>query len=174
MFDEIDALASNHGCVFTVYVDDMTVTGERSSRKLLHSARQIVGSWQLKAHKSHFFNSGKTRVVTGVAQTKDGRRLPARRQQLIAEGKAALNSATTDVERLAILRPLIGRVFEAAEVDSQGWRATANRLTKERKEIDQRLYRGGVVTLPDIPSTPPPQDGGECPGEENPLSPWEG
>ena len=97
MFDELAALAEERGCLFSLYVDDMTLTGELASRSLLYEARGVVGSYRLRAHKTHLFGAGQARIVTGVANTPEGPRLPLRRQLLIAKAETTLREAETDL-----------------------------------------------------------------------------
>lgn len=66
MFDEIEALARELNCEFTVYVDDMSITGSFANRRCQQAARKIVARYALKAHKAKVFSSGQPRVLTGV------------------------------------------------------------------------------------------------------------
>src|SRR3546814_16552131 len=56
MFDEIAALAAAKGCTFTLYVDDMTITGQFATRAMQKEARAIIGRYRLKAHKTKIFS----------------------------------------------------------------------------------------------------------------------
>ena len=135
MFDEIAVLAANNNCLFSLYVDDMTLTGSLATRKLLHQARKIVGAHQLRAHKFHNFGPREPRVVTGVAKTVEGTRLPYRRQKLIAQAQLALKTAQTDQDKLAAFRPLVGRLCEAVQVDPPTWRPHAYRVLAQLRDF---------------------------------------
>ncbi len=134
MFDQIAVEAFARGCSFTLYVDDMTLTGRFANRQLMLVARRVVGSYRLRAHKAHHFAPGRPRVVTGVAMTRHGKRLPKRRQKLIADGWDQVNSAPTASAKLALLNVLVGRICEAAEVDAS-WRPRKREAVAFRRAV---------------------------------------
>jgi RNA-directed DNA polymerase len=138
MFDELDSLAKYHGCEFSLYVDDASITGAGATRALIQAARKIVSKYRLKAHKTHAFDSGQPKVVTGVAVTKRGLKVPNRRQKAIAEGLASLEASSSDAERIRILNPLISRVYEAGQVDPD-WLPRAKELVATRRGITRRF-----------------------------------
>jgi len=83
MFDALAQLAELNGCVFTVYVDDMTMTGQLACRRLLHQARQILGLWRLK---------GTSRITSrpvGLVWSQESRRQALAGNSLYA-GKSSL------------------------------------------------------------------------------------
>src|SRR3546814_7034096 len=85
MFDEIAALAAAKCCTFTLYVDDMTITGQFATRAMQKEARAIIGRYRLKAHKTKIFSHRQPRIVTGVAITARGPELPNRRARKRSE-----------------------------------------------------------------------------------------
>lgn len=119
MFDEIAALARAKGCAFTLYVDDITLTGQFATRAMQQEARKIIGSYRLRAHKNKVFAPTQPRIVTGVAVTARGRELPNRRAKAIGSLIAEVGAAQSNDHRLQLLPSLIGRVSEATEVDPQ-------------------------------------------------------
>ena len=137
MFEEIAALAEARGCHFTLYVDDMTMTGRFATRSLQQAARLIIGRYRLRAHKNKVFSPRQPRVVTGVAVTARGPELPNRRARAIADTQAAVAAAGTDAERLHLMPQLIGRVSEATEVD-QAWERSKVAAVSMRRNIKAR------------------------------------
>lgn len=138
LFDDIACLAEENGCLFSLYVDDMTLTGEFASRSLLFKARSLVGQHGLRAHKLHHFGAEQDRVVTGVANTNAGTRLPVRRQRLIMQAQDRLRAANSDAERREAFKPLIGRICEAVEVDPFTWKPRAERLLQEFRAFNRK------------------------------------
>jgi hypothetical protein len=138
MFDEIATLADGRGCHFSLYVDDMTMTGRFATRSMQQAARLIIGRYRLRAHKNKVFAPRQPRVVTGVAVTARGRELPNRRARAIAETQAAVTAAGTDAERLELMPKLIGRVSEAAEVDA-AWEGRKVAAVNMRRSIRTRV-----------------------------------
>jgi RNA-directed DNA polymerase len=136
MFDEIAALAEANGCAFTLYVDDMTMTGQFATRAMQQEARRIIGGYRLRAHKNKVFSPRQPRIVTGVAVTTRGHEVPNRRAKAIADVAAQVNAAATRSEKLRLLPQLVGRVSEAAEVDPQ-WDGRKAAAVAMRRSIRQ-------------------------------------
>ena len=85
MFAEIEALAVERGSEMTCYVDDMVFTGPGATRRLIYDSIQVVRRYRLWGHKTKVFKAGQPKVITGVAVTRLGGRLPNKRQKAIKE-----------------------------------------------------------------------------------------
>ena len=140
MFQELDALSVERGCVMTVYVDDVVFTGPGATRAMLYAARRIFGKYRLHAHKTKMFRAGQPRIITGVAVTKDGMRLPNKRQKSIADDFAAFDHLPDGYEKLVVARRLTGRLFEASQVDAT-WRPKAETMAVERDTLNKYARR---------------------------------
>jgi RNA-directed DNA polymerase len=152
MFSEIEALAKHFDCIVTCLMDDMTFTGPRASPNLIYQVRKIIGRNRLQAHKTKKFRASQPRVITGVAITKVGIRVPNKRQAVIADDIRSLNSTISNTARLNMLPQIIGRAYEAAQIDPR-WRNRAEGLVTHRKEIKLRSLQ--------LPSTSEPSVGSE-------------
>lgn len=117
MFDEIGELATALGLHFTVYVDDMCLSGEQAVRSTLFRVRGIIARHGLKSHKCRFFPAGVPRVVTGSALTKDGLRLPHRRNLKIKQAFDAVETMPNGKVRDKALNALKSRLYEAAQLE---------------------------------------------------------
>jgi hypothetical protein len=138
MFDEIAELARVSQCDFTLYVDDMTITGRFATRAMQREARKIIGQYRLRAHKSKVFAPRQPRVITGVALTARGREIPNRRARVIADMEAAIRVMPGDAERLGELSKLIGRLSEASVVDP-AWENRKSAVIGMRRTIRGRM-----------------------------------
>lgn len=118
LFDEIESLARTEGACFTVYVDDMTISGVRASPALLWKVKQLVHSHGLKYHKDRFYPLGVRRVVTGVLI--DGDRLAVQPSKEFAmwEQMQALGCGDK-AERQAALGRLIGSAVAASQIEAR-------------------------------------------------------
>lgn len=134
MFDEIAALAKELGCEFTVYVDDMSITGVFANRKCQQAARKIVARYGLKAHKAKAFSPGQPRVLTGIAKTRRGREVPHRRAKGIAQLEQQEAAAETAADKLKVMPTLIGKLSEAAIVDPS-WTPKKNAAVQRRRKL---------------------------------------
>lgn len=132
MFDEIEALARAKGLTMTCYVDDMTLSGKRASRGALHQVRLIIARHGLKSHKVKFFPANRPRVITGVAVTAKGLRVPNRRHRAISQGFIEYQTATDEDSAAKSLNKLIGRIHEAGQIEPH-WKARAATLERERR-----------------------------------------
>lgn len=134
MFDDLQQLAESSSLKMTCYVDDITFSGEKANRLTLQRARQIIAAKGLKSHKLREFSSGQPKVITGVCNTLLGERVPNKLHQKISKGFEDLRSANTSVEKGAVLRPLLGRLEAASQID-RIFGARAKTLRKQTKYI---------------------------------------
>ena len=127
LFDKIADLASQNELIFTLYIDDMCLSGDLASRKILFDVRHVIASNDLKSHKCRFFRSGVPRVVTGVALTSRGPRLPHRRRRKIHESVIQLKSLSAGSSCEGLLRATVSRMYEAAQLEPI-WRKRAQAI----------------------------------------------
>ncbi|MDE0153236.1 MAG: reverse transcriptase family protein [Gammaproteobacteria bacterium] len=144
MFDEIENLALRYECGMTCYVDDMVFTGPGARRQLIYDLIKVVRRYQLLVHKTKIFRAQQPKVVTGIAMTQRGKRLPNRRQHAISQRFKELKSARTDLERLRIMEKLIGQLFEAAQVDST-WYPRALQMRDERRALQRSISQRSQI-----------------------------
>jgi RNA-directed DNA polymerase len=138
MFSEIELLAVQQDCAMSCLVDDMTFTGPGATGNLIFEVRRIMARYRLRAHKTKVFRGGQVKVITGVAVTMGGRRVPNKRQRAIARDLRDLSAAQSDEAQLRILPRAIGRLYEAAQVDA-AWLPRAKTFATHRKVVQERL-----------------------------------
>ena len=134
MFDEIDTLARENDCEFTLYVDDMSITCVFANRKFQQAARKIIARYGLRAHKAKTFSPNQPRVLTGIAKTRRGREVPHRRAKGIAQLEQQEAEAETTADKLRVMPSLIGKLSEAAIVDPS-WTARKNAAVQRRRKM---------------------------------------
>jgi RNA-directed DNA polymerase len=117
MFDEIAQFAQSLNLTMTCYVDDMALSGPRANEGALYAIRGIIAQHGLKSHKAHAFSGSQPKVVTGVCNTTAGPRVPNKLHLKIKNGFDALAKAQNSVEEDKVLRPLLGRLEAAAQID---------------------------------------------------------
>ena len=159
MFDGIADLATENGLDFTVYVDDICLSGALASRKMLFEVRRIIARNRLRSHKCKFFPAGIPRVVTGVALTASGPRLPHRRHLKIHEAFVQLKSLPSGTAYERELHITMSRMSEAAQLDPV-WRDRVRSL--------RALHTGCPAMAP--PFTRPSQDTHPAPQRISPDS----
>ena len=138
MFEEINTLATARGCTMTCYVDDVVITGPSATPRMVWEVKSIMRRYRLWGHKTRTFRAGQARVITGVAITHAGPRLPNKRKRKIAETIAQLQSAANDTARLKIARRAVGLLHEAAQIDPI-WRPQADAMVERKRGIARRM-----------------------------------
>jgi RNA-directed DNA polymerase len=101
----------------TCYVDDMALSGPRANKGVLYTIKGIIARHGLKSHKAHTFSGSQPKVVTGVCNTTAGPRVPNKLHLKIKNGFDALAKTKNSVEEDKVLRPLLGRLEAAAQID---------------------------------------------------------
>lgn len=140
MFDGLHALALSNGLVMTCYVDDITMSGDNASPRILHEARKIILRNGLGAHKARFQHGTGPKLVTGTMVTATGLELPFSRWKKITAQIRELNSTSLVEAKLAILPRLVSRLYEAAQVDVR-----CRRLAEFHHEEWRRLKARALV-----------------------------
>jgi len=132
MFDGIHALAKAKALTMTCYVDDMTLSGLKASRSVLYQIRLLIAAHGLKSHKVKFLPANRPMVITGVAVTANGLRLPNRRHRAIGEGFKIYRSAASKTEAEKAFTKLLSRMHEAGQIEPH-WKARAHTLQAEHR-----------------------------------------
>lgn len=114
MFDEIKKISDEHGCIFTLYVDDITISGIAADAKLLSLVASEIFKRGYKYHKTNVTN-GDCALVTGLVVKRGRLYLPHERIVKIRDLAMLLNFSTGAKER--ILASLVGRLSEAEQIE---------------------------------------------------------
>ncbi|XYJ10723.1 reverse transcriptase family protein [Telluria sp. B2] len=128
LFDRIHNMCSEQGCVFTLYVDDVTVSGDNATRALLSKIAAEIFKSGYGYHKIKTFY-GRPAEVTGIVVHGGKLALPYVRQKKIRDVSEALALATGPL-REKLLASLVGRLSEAEQIDPS--------YRKQRTEVLRR------------------------------------
>lgn len=141
MFDDLNCLAQMRSCTMTVYIDDVVFTGPGATQELLYEARKVMARYRLLSHKTKVFRSKQPKVLTGIAVTRDGPKLPNKRQKSIALDFDLHNSLAPSEQKLVIARRLTGKLYEAAQVDPS-WKTKADAFAASKNALEVLLQSG--------------------------------
>jgi len=130
LFDALHALCASKGAAFTLYIDDMTMSGVGASRALLTAVALRIKGFGYDYHKIKTYESVPAKV-TGIMIVNGQLRLPHSRLRKIRETQLMLESVTGQ-DRTKLLASLVGRLSEAEQIDPQ--------LRPQRERILQK-YR---------------------------------
>lgn len=115
LFDSIKTIADQHGCVFTVYVDDVTISGSQATRQLLTKIATKIHQHGYCYHKIKTYRHVPA-VVTGLIVANGQLHLPHERAKKIRELKKSLDMAKNKTIRSQLLASLVGRLSEAEQI----------------------------------------------------------
>jgi hypothetical protein len=117
MFDEIANLAARTQCKMTVYVDDVTVSGQGATKELLWEIRKAVHrhGFNTKLEKSRTYAPTSAKTVTGAVIVGNNLRLPNKRHRKIMEARQAIVMASPS-DKKQFTRALRGRLQEARQI----------------------------------------------------------
>lgn len=127
MFDQIDLKCRQNGLRFTLFVDDIAISGHDVSHEFILEILKVIGAHGLSARKTRRWidRPGK---ITGAITSKSEPVLPNRRHLNILKNRRKLaTSGTSSVRGMELLRKTIGQCFEAAQL-APHLRAVARQL----------------------------------------------
>jgi hypothetical protein len=118
MFDEIHSLALKSSCKMTCYVDDIVLSGQGATKRLLVQVRQIAKKHGMKTKdsKSKTFAAHAPKTITGCVVSGDKLLLPNIRHEKINRLTRELNGTTDKNARAVLEASLRGRRLEAAQI----------------------------------------------------------
>lgn len=116
LFEKIASVCAEEECIFTVYVDDITISGKNASKNLLTKIAIIIHNAGYEYHKIKIYNAIPA-TVTGVVIANGKLCLPHTRAKRIRQVEDALSCATGNLKE-KFLASLVGRLSEAEQIDS--------------------------------------------------------
>jgi RNA-directed DNA polymerase len=116
LFDKIASVCAAEGCISTVYVDDITISGKNASKALLTRVAILIHNAGYGYHKIKIYNAIPA-TVTGVVLSNGKLCLPHTRAKRIRQVEDALSCAT-GAYKAKFLASLVGRLSEAEQIDS--------------------------------------------------------
>lgn len=157
MFDEIYELCRSQSLKMSLWVDDLTISGQFVRGELVEAIRAIIRRQGFKTHKIKFRSIGKARggrpvVVTGVPVRASRVDAPFSLQKRVQDGYAKLRADLTNVERAQAFDSLLSALgtyrYHLGRSSPEG-RKAADRmqaLRKRRAKLDLT-----VITQPSAP-----------------------
>lgn len=120
MFDEIYNTASLAGATVTIYVDDIVVSGDGVSQKMLNKIRQIIIKSGLRSNKKKekSYSKNNSKIITGVVVRGASIGLPNFRHKKIHDEFLKLN-ASSGVEKEEVSKKLKGMLSAASQLDEK-------------------------------------------------------
>ena len=121
MWLTIAQIAKEAGCLLTVYMDDIAVSGERVPDRLIWEIKKQIHCRDLVAHKERRYPRGIGEVTGSLI--KDGKTLvPNRQRKKAYETRMALASTEDPEEHIRLTAVLRGLDQQRKQVEGQGSR----------------------------------------------------
>lgn len=141
MFDRIAAICDARGLRYSVWVDDLTISGRFIPREVLASIRQIVREAGLKSHRIAYRTGNRPVFVTGIGVVGPMLVAPLSLHRKIKEYWAEYHSGITNDERDFVCQRLLshlGTLRHIAGAESAAGRKAADQMNSLRQERDNR------------------------------------
>lgn len=119
MFDELYRLANDNGLDFSVYVDDVSFSGEKIPKGFSSCAKSCISKhgMQSKSRKEMFYQENQAKLLTGVIISDGVLKTRWKHSRMIKAGFDTLAMETSDASRIIALEKLTGRLHAAGQID---------------------------------------------------------
>lgn len=132
LFDSIYTLCAKNGCIFTLYVDDIIISGDNASKDLLNCVVKIIFMHGYGYHKIKIYRSIPAKI-TGLIVSNGLLNLPYIRSKKIRELNDAVNIAEGSLKP-KLLASLVGRLSEAEQIEPKYKKIRIHVLNKHAAE----------------------------------------
>ncbi len=137
MFDKVDAVCRKHGAVMTLWVDNLTVSGDEVPGSLVTEVREIIASYRHRSHDIKYAHTNTWVPVTGIGIKKRALH-PANSSNIaVRDLEGELRAARTPDEYESISNKLLSRLGSQLYIlGSKGERGqkVANRMNAVRQK----------------------------------------
>jgi hypothetical protein len=143
MFDQIASICDVRGLRYSVWVDDLTISGLFVPKIVLQAIREIVCSSGLRSHRIVYRTGNRPVFITGIGVVGPRLVAPNTLHLKIRDGWFQYHSAETDDERDAICQHLLSHLGTLRHVvgsSSDAGRKAADQMNslRQEKSIRQR------------------------------------
>jgi hypothetical protein len=116
MWLSIYGLAKAAGCIITVYMDDLTISGPKVPNRLMWEIKKKINQNGLQSHKEKRFTGGQACEVTGVILDRGKLKLPHRQHKKMYELRREIRVTPKAAEVELLSRKLRGRIAQASQI----------------------------------------------------------
>lgn len=141
MFDEIARLCEVRGLHFSVWVDDLTISGLFVPGELVDQIRAIVQAADLKSHAIRYRTGNRPVFITGIGVVGSKLVAPNSLNLKLKQGWADYHDAETDDEKDCLTQrmlSLLGTVRQISGAGSERGRKAADEMNSLRQKRNDR------------------------------------
>lgn len=117
VLDSFAELCADRNVTLSVYVDDITISGNAASQGLLFELKHLLSARGLAYHKETSYRAKQPKIVTGVVVTQDSIRVRNRHHKRIYEDIYHLTGEEPHLYDIEALERLRGYIAAAAQID---------------------------------------------------------
>ncbi len=150
MFDRISEICDDHGLRYSLWVDDLTISGKQITGEVVEKIRKVIRDAGLKSHKIRIFRGKKPVFITGVGVV--GANLVAHSSLHLRLGAAwaEYDSAETLEERdhcTQTLLSLLGTIRHIVGAQSEAGQKAANQMNTLRQKLAKSRAEAAVANV---------------------------
>ena len=116
MWDRIAKVVEEAGCRLTVYIDDLTISGQKVPGRLVWAVKQAIKNTGLNYHKEKFYRGKRARRVTGVIIKNNELWLPNKKHLKIHELRLELAKQDDQEKRKELLEKIRGSESQLLQI----------------------------------------------------------
>lgn len=157
MFDEIARICNKRGLRYSVWVDDLTISGQFVPGEVLDQIRAVVQSAGLKSHRVRYRSGNRPVFITGIGVVGPKLVAPNSLNLRIKEYWADYYIAETDEERDFITRSLLsqlGTLRYIVGAQSEIGRKASDQMNSLRQRRDKRYRAAEAARRAEIEDQP--------------------
>ncbi len=136
MFSDLDELCDKYEVTMSVYVDDLTFSGENVNKLFQKHAIRIIKGAGLSVHpdKTRLYNRNDSKLITGVILNSNGAKVRNKHHYSIYELINEIDRAEDDQELEKLQERIIGRLYAAGQIEPKfKQRAKSFSITNQNK-----------------------------------------
>jgi RNA-directed DNA polymerase len=141
MFDQIAAICDARGLRYSVWVDDLTISGRFVPREILNQIRAIVRAVGLKSHRIIYRSGNRPVFITGIGVVGSKLVAPNSLNLRIKDSWSDYHAAETDEERDSVCQRLLsylGTLRHISGAASEAGRKASDQMNSLRQKRDAR------------------------------------
>jgi hypothetical protein len=145
MFDQIAVICQRRGLQYSVWVDDLTISGRFIPSEVVTQIRMIIREAKLKSHGIRFRSGNRPVFITGIGVV--GRNLiaPNSLNLRIKKDWAEYHAAETDEEREFITRQLLSSLGTVRQISGPR-SARGRKAADQMNSLRQKRQRQYIIT----------------------------
>lgn len=150
MFDEIALLCDSYDLAYSVWVDDLTISGQFVPGVILNAIREIVRSYGLRSHDIKYRTGNRPVFITGIGVVGGHLVAPNSLHLRLQEAWRLYHDAVTADEKDALtmrLLSILGTLRHISGPTSSAGRKAADRMNSLRIERDHRQKTAEMARL---------------------------